>query len=156
LNTTVANLEALAGQNIYVEESDGLTVGGVGDVVVDFARFDSGTDQATDADLTGIDADAGVAKLKSAGAVTVSETFTAGTDALVLTTAGDVTLDAALTPAAWAAYFPQGQNWSCIRQSGGSARRLSANSSTLSRAKRMRRRNKVPTEPSSPGSKTDS
>jgi len=103
LNTAAANLEAQAGQNIYIDESDGVTVGGVDGVSVGMVRFGSGTTAVSDGDLAGINAVAGAAKLKAGGTATVAETFAAGTDALVLTTDGDIVLNAGLTAGGGAA-----------------------------------------------------
>ncbi|HRR34423.1 MAG TPA: hypothetical protein P5026_10010, partial [Kiritimatiellia bacterium] len=97
LNTSAVKIEAQAGQNIYLDELNAVTVGGVDGVSVGMVRFGSGTTAVSDGGLAGINAVAGAAKLKAGGTATVAETFTAGTDALVLTTAGDIVLNAGLT-----------------------------------------------------------
>jgi filamentous hemagglutinin family protein len=96
IDLAVANVEASVAVNLYLQSLNAVEVGGAGDVVASYARFDSGATAVTDDDLTGLSTGTGAAKLKSAGAVTVTETIGAGTDALLLTTAGDIVLGAAL------------------------------------------------------------
>jgi|GEM_PF-1656267 len=92
----VANfVEALANGHVYLQAGGALTVGGVGDVNISYARFNSGRTTTTDADLTGITAVNGVAKVR-AGSLAVEEAVWAGTDALLLTTVGPLTLNAVL------------------------------------------------------------
>ncbi|MCL1919538.1 MAG: filamentous hemagglutinin N-terminal domain-containing protein [Kiritimatiellaeota bacterium] len=108
VNVAAGNLEAIAEGNIYLQAEGGLTIGGVGDVTLSEARFDSGATMAVrDTDLTGVTAVNGVAKIK-AGALTVDEGVTAGTDALLLTTEGDLTLNAALNAVGMASLFAAG------------------------------------------------
>jgi hypothetical protein len=97
LNTAVDNLEAWAAQNVYIEETNALTVGGVDGVDYQMARFDSGTTDGSDGDLAGVTGSNGVVKIKSGGALTVSEAVDAGTDALLLTTAGDIEQNAGVS-----------------------------------------------------------
>ncbi len=96
LDIAADNIEAHAVGSIYLQSQAGVTIGGVGETTTSYARFDSGTTVTHDADLTGITSDTGVVKLKTGDALNVNEAVSAGTDALLLTTAGDITLDAAL------------------------------------------------------------
>ena len=95
VNVAADNLEAFAGGSIYLQSEGALTLGGVGDVDTAYARFNSGRTTVRDPDLIGVTARDGVLKIK-AGALTVAETLTAGTDALLMTTDGALTLNAAL------------------------------------------------------------
>ena len=93
LDLVADNVEAVAGGNIYLQADGAMTIGGVGDLDFASARFDSGTSVVRHDNLDGISA-GGVAKIK-AGALTVAEGVSAGNDLLLLTTAGDLTLNAA-------------------------------------------------------------
>ncbi|HSG99288.1 MAG TPA: hypothetical protein VLB27_04510, partial [candidate division Zixibacteria bacterium] len=96
VDISVTSVEAQATDDIYLESGQAVTVGGVGDVLTDYERFDSGTTTVTDTDLTVLEGTGGVVKLKSAGTITVDEAVQAGTDVLLLATTGDITQDADL------------------------------------------------------------
>jgi len=97
IKTAVNNLEAQAGTNVYVEAVNGVTLGGVNGVSVKSVEFNGGTSTASDSDLTGVQGSAGVVKIKSGGAMTVSEAVAAGKDVLLLTTAGGLTQNGTVT-----------------------------------------------------------
>jgi len=93
----VNRMEAYAGTDVYLQSDRAVEVGNVGDITTSYARFDSGVSSTIDDDLDGIEGDTGVAKLKSTGAITVSETYQAGTDALLLAEAGSITVSNTVT-----------------------------------------------------------
>ena len=106
VDLAVDNIEARAGDSIYLQSQGAVTVGGVlgttDPIELSYARFDSGTTTMGEADLNlpsgvGLTATDKVAKLKAGGSVTVEAAISAGTDVLLLTTAGDITLNADVT-----------------------------------------------------------
>ncbi len=84
---SVANVEAIADTNVYLESSQAVTIGGVGDISV-------GVDVVPDPNLTGIEATNGVIDIQSAGALTVEEALLAGTDVSLATSTGSISINA--------------------------------------------------------------
>jgi hypothetical protein len=88
VDISVANVEAQAINDIYLQSDQAVTVGGVDDVITDYERFASGDTPVTDSNLTGLSSSSFDVKLKSAGTITVNEVVDAGEDVLLLTTSG--------------------------------------------------------------------
>ena len=85
---------AEAGKGIYLQSGSALVVGSVDPASINKATFDSGmVEGADDTALAGLDAEEGVAKLKSDKTVTVSKKITAAEDILILTTSGDIIIN---------------------------------------------------------------
>ena len=106
IDLAVDNVEAYAADGIYLQSQGAVTVGGVlgtgTPIELSYARFDSGTTTLDEQALglppaMGLTADDGVVKLKAGGSLTVDQTVDATKDILLMTTAGDITLNAALT-----------------------------------------------------------
>jgi len=100
VDIAVANVEAQAGTDIYLQSSQAVSVGGVGDVLTNYEHFASGVAAVTDLNLSGLEGTSGVVKLKSAGTITLAETLLADLDVLLLATTGGVTANGSITSTA--------------------------------------------------------
>ena len=99
IETTLALIAIDAGGNVYMVESDSITIGTVGSVDVNRVQPDASTVVITDAgDLVGIDARGFEVGLSAGGAINVLDPITTN-DLGLETTSGDVTLDGLVTAA---------------------------------------------------------
>lgn len=98
VDISVANVEAQATSDIYLQSNQAVIVGDVGDVETVYERFDSGNTTETDLNLVGLsNSDLSLladVKLKSANTITVNEIVEASQDVLLLTTSGDIDQEA--------------------------------------------------------------
>ena len=97
LNTSVANLEVKAAGDVFLEESDGVTIGGVDGVDAKKVGADGlVASTETDAGVDGVGSTDGDVRVKANGTMNVAEEVSAAGNVRLEATAGDMSVDAAV------------------------------------------------------------
>jgi hypothetical protein len=100
VDTTVNTLTAIAGSDLYVYESDALTIGSISAFDANRVNLNSTTTPITTAALAGVTATAGHAKIETVnGSITVNSAVAAGLNGMLNagTATSDVNLNATVT-----------------------------------------------------------